>query len=79
MIDYGGREEVAYGCFQPIAVEENDAGGSAMPKTGVGLENVDTAMVNQYTECPPPISRTGKLKSESPERIPGNFQIPSEN
>lgn len=43
--DFGGREELAYGCFQPIAAEENDAGGSAMPETGVGLENVDTAIV----------------------------------
>lgn len=39
---YGGQEELAYACFQPIAA----TGGSPMRKTGAELETVESNMVD---------------------------------
>lgn len=78
--DFGGREEVAYCCFQPIAAEENDAGGSAMPETAVGLENVDTAIVkcmSFFAKFSNKEVQRRKKKLEYRKTLPGN-QNPGE-
>lgn len=68
-----------YACFQPIAAEENDAGGSAIPEIGAGLENVDTAMVDSLSSANFSNNEV-EIYDESKFGIPRNFQIlPVEN